>query len=77
MQYFIESNDELFANQLDTFALELPSYKAVLGFSDAEVAEAVADAAFMKWTVKKDSIMEDYAHSFKTFKHKARQDILN
>jgi hypothetical protein len=72
MQYFIESNAELFANQLDTFATELPTYKVVLGFTDAEVAEAVADAAFMKWTVKKDSIMEDYAHSFKTFKHNAR-----
>jgi hypothetical protein len=72
MQYFIESNGELFANQLDKFATELPTYKAVLGFTDAEVAEAVADAAFMKWTVKKDSIMEDYAHSFKAFEHNAR-----
>ena len=72
MGYFIESNDELFANQVDTFATELPTYKVVLGFSDAEVAEAVADAAFIKWTVKKDSIIEDYAHSFKTFKHNAR-----
>lgn len=72
MAYFIESNVELFANQLDKFATELPNHKAALGFSDPEVAEAVADAAFMKWTVKKDSIMEDYAHSFKTFKHNAR-----
>jgi hypothetical protein len=72
MGYFVESNDELFANQLDQFASELPNYKAELGFTDAEVNEAKDDAAYMKWVVKTDSIYADFSHGYKSFKNQAR-----
>jgi hypothetical protein len=77
MGYFVESNDESFANQLDQFATELPNYKDELGFTDAEADEAKDDAAFMKWVVKTDGINEDYAHSFKSFKNQARNGKTN
>ena len=72
MAYFIEQNDELFASQLDTFASQLSNYKTDLGFSDDDVKEAKADAAYMKWAVKTDRIYEDYAHGYKAFIHMAR-----
>ena len=72
MAYFIESNNETFANQLSNFATQLPAHKAVLGFSDPELEEALNDANFMQWTVKTNSAYENYAHAIKTFMHDAR-----
>ncbi len=72
MSYFIESNNILFADQLDTFAGELPSYKVALGFTDPEVAAATDDAKYMKVVVKNDGIVQDYMHSFKAFLNSAR-----
>ena len=72
MDYFIETNYSAFSVQLNTFATELPSYKDLLGFTDAEVAEAVADAAYMDWLVKSDDIITGYGHEYKQFEHLAR-----
>ena len=77
MPYFIPRNNQECANSLTQFATEIPNYQAALGFTAAEVAEAVADAAFMQWTVKTEGIIEDYADSFKTFLHDARYNATN
>ncbi len=71
-EYFIPTNREKFAGLLKTFALELPNYKTTLGFVDADVAEAVADADFMGWVVKTEGIQEDYAAGFSSFYKDAR-----
>lgn len=60
MKYFIESNNEKFSLQLTTFATELPSYSALLGFSNAEETEASQDAAYMKWAVESGNQVDNY-----------------
>jgi hypothetical protein len=71
-EYFIPFNREKFAALLKTFALEMPNYKTTLGFTDADVTEAVEDADYMGWTVKTASIYEDYALGFGSFYKDAR-----
>lgn len=72
MDYFIERNSQAFSVQLHTFAKELPSYATLLGFSATEVAEAVADAAYVDWMVKSENIIAAYAVEFKHYEHLAR-----
>lgn len=75
MDYYIKGNNELFANQLSQFATEIPGYKTTLGFTDAEVRAVEEDAAYMLWVVRRDSVLEDYAHSSKAFMHDARHGM--
>ena len=77
MKYFIESNDELFANQISIFASELPNYAALLGFTAAEVKEAADDAAYMQWVVKMVKEIEHYDAEAGKFKDIARHGAAN
>lgn len=77
MSYFVETNDELFANQLGVFSSELPSYAALLGLNAAEVKEAQEDAAYMKWVVDALKKVENYAEEVSTFKDIARMGLAN
>lgn len=65
---FIEQNDANYSKQLNNFATKLPTYKAVLGFTDAEVAEATADAAFFDYILKAGMEVETFTHNFKAYK---------
>lgn len=60
MKYFIESNNEKFSVQLTTFATELPSYSAILGFTNADEKEAKEDAAYMAWAVESANQVDNY-----------------
>jgi hypothetical protein len=72
MSYYVESNNAAFSIQLNTFASELPAYATTLGFSAGDLAETVADAAYMDWMVKVDNIVEGYAGEFAKFLHDTR-----
>jgi hypothetical protein len=74
---FIESNDASFGKQINNFATKIKQYKTILGFTDAEVAEAENDAAYWDYTLQADVAVETYAQNFKAYKINARTGSKN
>jgi hypothetical protein len=70
--YFIPSNHEEFNFSLITFGKALPGVATDLGFTAAEVAEAVADAVYMEWVVKSKSKIDSFDAAWQQFLYEVR-----
>lgn len=73
--YFVETNIALFVIQLLTFAKGLVTEGTSLGFSKAEIDEAMADALYLEWIVKCVDIADKYEREWVEFSKLARKGV--
>jgi len=65
---YVKSIDSEFASQLELFAKVLPTYQKLLSVSDADIASAVADALFFRWTLDVQVQVQTFGPSVTGFK---------
>lgn len=70
--YFIPSDDNGKVPWLNNFSGKLSKYNAIVGISAAEVASAVADAAFFAYVLDAKNQTARYAQNWTAYKNAAR-----
>ena len=73
--YYVKSNNLEFAQQIGLLAANIASLKTLYGFTDDQVAEAIADAAFMLWVCNEDNIAEAFYHAYTDYTYSVRYAV--
>ena len=77
MSYWIESNDERFSLQLDSFSSKVGAYAVLFGLSAAEVEQIEKDSAYFKWSITITKRFADTKKSWTGFKENLRFGVPN
>lgn len=73
MKYYVETNDEKFAMQLNNFATNIVIYAGLFGLTADDLSNANKDAAFFTWAIAGAKKYEDTKKGWTGFKSILRQ----